>query len=557
VGFSAIGLGRMVAQRGFAANGNGASDPYQGTTSVVPTIMAGIKGFSPWSPSAQNRRGAQRFVWLVVQASGVSRFRAVGLGKMVAQASACDAGLQPRRARLRFRSSHWRAPLALSLALLAGCTVGPNYHRPAVDVPSNFRNASPPADEAASLATEKWSMVFQDPELQKLIRTALDQNYDVRIAASRILQAQAQLGITRSDQFPQVDATAGVLGQKITVFGYTASEIQGVFSWNVDLWGQYRRASEAARANLLASEWGRRMVLTTVVANVASTYFQLRELDLELEIAKSTLASRQESLKLTETLESGGATSLLDVRQAEQLVETAAETIPDTERQIATTEDLLSTLLGENPHEIPRGAPLTEQAVPQAIPAGLPSELLERRPDIRQAEEQLIAANAQIGVARAQLFPSLPLTGGGGLESASLASLFTGTAWNFSAPLTQPIFTAGKLRAGVKLAEAQQQQALLTYQQTIQQAFRQVSDALVSYTKYREFREHQQSLTVAAQGAANLSEIRYRGGAASYLEVLTNETNYFAAELNTARALLNERLSLVQIYNTLGGGWES
>ncbi|HEY6347039.1 MAG TPA: efflux transporter outer membrane subunit [Bryobacteraceae bacterium] len=447
------------------------------------------------------------------------------------------------------------APLALCIALLAGCTVGPNYRSPAVDVPTNYRNANQP-DEAASLATEKWWMVFQDPELQKLIRTSLDQNYDVRIAASRILQSQAQLGITRSDQFPQVNATAGVLGQKITVFGYTASEIQGVFSWNVDLWGQYRRATEAARANLLASEWGRKMVLTTIVANVASTYFQLRELDLELEIAKSTLASRQESLKLTETLESGGATSLLDVRQAEQLVETAAETIPETERQIATTEDLLSTLLGQNPHEIPRGAPLTEQSVPQAIPAGLPSELLERRPDIRQAEEQLIAANSQIGVARAQLFPSLPLTGGGGVESSSLASLFTGSAWNFSAPLTQPIFTAGRLRAGVKLAEAQQQQALLTYQQTIQQAFRQVSDALVSYTKYREFAEHQQSLTVAAQGAANLSEIRYRGGAASYLEVLTNETNYFAAELNTARALLNERLSLVQIYNTLGGGWE-
>ena len=220
-------------------------------------------------------------------------------------------------------------------------------------------------------------------------------------------------------------------------------------------------------------------------------------------------------------------------------------------------QDMLSTLLGENPHEIPRGGPLAEQAVPQAIPAGLPSELLERRPDIRQAEEQLIAANAQIGVARAQMFPSLPLTGGGGVESSSLASLFTGSAWNFSAPLTQPIFNAGRLRAGVKLAEAQQQQALLTYQQTIQQAFRQVSDALVSYTKYREFREHQQSLTAAAQGAANLSEIRYRGGAASYLEVLTNETNYFAAELNSARALLNERLSLVQIYNALGGGWES
>jgi multidrug efflux system outer membrane protein len=285
-------------------------------------------------------------------------------------------------------------------------------------------------------------------------------------------------------------------------------------------------------------------------------YFQLRELDLELLIAKNTLASRQESLQLTDTLERGGATSLLDVRQAEQLVETAAESIPETERQIAAMEDMLSTLLGENPHDIPRGLAITEQSVPGAVPVGLPSELLERRPDIRQAEQQLIAANAQIGVARAQFFPSLPLTGAGGVESSSLASLFAGSAWSFAVPVTQPIFTAGRLRSNLKLAEAQQQQALLTYQQTIQQAFRQVSDALIAFTKYRQFREHQDLLTTAAQGAANLSEIRYRAGAASYLEVLTNETNSFAAELNLARARLNERLALVEVYNALGGGWE-
>jgi multidrug efflux system outer membrane protein len=389
-----------------------------------------------------------------------------------------------------------------------------------------------------------------------LIRTAIAQNYDVRVAASRILQAQAQVGIARSAQFPQASGTGGYMGQKIPAFGFAAFELQGVFSWNIDFWGQYRRATEAARASMLASEWNRNQVLSTVVANVASSYFQLRELDLELEIAKRTLGSRQESLQLTNTLERGGATSLLDVRQAEQLVETAAETIPDAERQISALEDLLSTLLGENPHDIPRGLPLIEQPVPMAIPAGLPSELLERRADIRDAEQQLIAANAQIGVARAQFFPTLPLTGAGGFESTNLAGLFTGTAWNFSAPLTQPIFTAGRLRSNLKLAEAQQQQALLTYQQTIQQAFQQVSDALISYTKYREFREHQDLLTTAAQQAASLSETRYRGGAASYLEVLTNETNYFSAELNLARARLNERQALVQIYQALGGGWE-
>lgn len=440
------------------------------------------------------------------------------------------------------------------MALLAGCTVGPNYHRPAIDVPASYRNAEP--SSAPSLGSEKWWTLFQDTELQKLIRAALAQNYDVRIAASRILQAQAQVASTRSQQFPQVNATAGYLGQKIPAFGFAAFELQGAFSWNIDFWGQYRRATEAARANLLASDWNRDLVLSTVVQNAATAYFQLRELDLELDIAKNTLSSRKESLQLTDTLERGGAASLLDVRQAEQLVETAAETIPDAERQIAMQEDLLSTLMGENPHDIPRGLPLTQQPIPESIPAGLPSELIERRPDIRQAEQQLIAANAQIGVARAQFFPTLPLTGGGGAESSKLASLFLGAAWNFSAPITEPIFTAGKLRANLKLAQAQQQQALLTYQQTIQQAFRQVSDALISFAKSREFREHQDLLTTAAHDAADLSEVRYRGGASSYLEVLTNETNYFAAQLNQARARLDERLSVVQIYNALGGGWE-
>jgi multidrug efflux system outer membrane protein len=447
------------------------------------------------------------------------------------------------------------AVVITALLGLAGCTVGPNYRRPKVTVPETYRNAEQPSG-TPSIGSEKWWEIYQDPKLEDLIHTALAQNYDVRIAATRVLQAQAQLGITRSEQFPQGSAAAGYSGQKIPSFGFTAFQLQGIFSWNIDFWGQYRRATEAARANLLAADWNRNLVLSTAVANVATAYFQLRELDLELDIAKRTLASRRESLQLTTTLERGGATSLLDVRQAEQLVETAAETIPETERQIAVFEDTLSTLTGDNPHGIERGLPLTEQKVPESIPAGLPSELIERRPDIREAEQQLIAANAQIGVARAQLFPTLPLTGAGGAESTKLASLFSGTAWNFSAPLTQPIFNAGRLRSNVKLAEAQQQQALLTYQQTIQQAFRQVSDALISSAKYRQFREHQDLLTTAAQGAASLSETRYRGGAASYLEVLTNETNYFAAELNLARARLNERLALVQVYNALGGGWQ-
>ncbi len=451
-----------------------------------------------------------------------------------------------------------RAAIAVAAILaLAGCTVGPNYRRPAVSIPPAYRNADQPPG-TPSIADEKWWTLFQDPELQTLIRTALRQNYDVRIAASRILQAQAALGIARSQQFPAVSGAAGYTGQKIPSFAFAAAGLQAIFSWNIDFWGEYRRATEAARANLLASEWNRNLVLSTVVADVASAYFQLRELDLELEIAKRTYASRQQSLQLTQTLERGGAAGLLDVRQAEQLVETAAGTIPETERQIAVQEDLISTLTGENPHGIPRGLRITEQPLPPEIPPGLPSELIERRPDIRDSEAQLMAANAEIGVARAQFFPSLPLTGAGGLESTRLARLFSGAsdAWSFSAQVSQPIFTAGRLRSNLRLAQAQQQQALLSYQQTIQQAFRQVSDALISYTKFRQFREHQERLTTAAEGAANLSEMRYRGGAASYLEVLTNETNYFSAELNLARARLDERLSLVQVYNALGGGWQ-
>ncbi|MDQ2775240.1 MAG: efflux transporter outer membrane subunit [Acidobacteriota bacterium] len=448
------------------------------------------------------------------------------------------------------------------LLILAGCTVGPNYQRPKVTVPGDYRNQS--ADQPAtaeSLGDEKWWTVFHDEELQKLIRTALQQNYDVRTAAARILQAQAQLTITRSGQFPTFSGQAGFTSERIPGFGISADilALEGAGSWTPDFWGQYRRATEAARANLLATEWSRRQVLSTVVETVATAYFELGELDLELQIARRTLASRQESLKLTQTLSNGGAVPLLDVRQAEQLVETAASVIPDTERQISQQEDLLSTLLGENPHDIPRGLKLTEEPVPATVPAGLPSKLLERRPDIRQAEQQLVSANAEIGVARAQLFPSLPLTGSGGIASTSLASLFSTGAgvWNFSAPITQPFFNAGRLRANVRYSEAVQQQYVLNYRQVIQQAFRQVSDSLTALTKYRQTREHQELLTAAAQDAVRLSDLRYRGGVTSYLESLTNETNYFAAQLNLARAQLQERLSLVQVYTALGGGWQS
>jgi outer membrane protein, multidrug efflux system len=454
--------------------------------------------------------------------------------------------------------------------LLAGCLVGPNYKRPPLEAPGAYRGdsqASIARSDAASepLGDEKWWEVFQDPVLQQLIRTAIEQNYDLRIAASRVLQAQAQVGITRADQFPTVSAGAEAFSERnpkissaFPSYEANAGEVDLAVVWNLDFWGKYRRQTEAARASLLASQWGQRAVLATLVSNVASAYFTLRELDLALDVSKKTLVARQDSLRLTSVLAKHGSASALDLRQSEPLVYTAAETIPDLERQIALQENSLSILLGRNPGPIPRGRPLTEQPNPPAIPVGLPSELLERRPDIREAEATLVAANAEIGVAKAAFFPSISLTGTAGYESFAFNNLFTHSQrmWNGAASLTQPVFAAGALRAGKRLAEAQEQEMLLTYQQTIMNAFQQVSNSLIAYRKGREFREQQELLTTAAEDADRLSKILYEHGGASYLQVLISENNDLAAELNLAQAELNERLALIQIYNALGGGWQ-
>ena len=454
--------------------------------------------------------------------------------------------------------------LSLVLIVLSGCMVGPDYKKPGVDVPETYRGSTKAETESVSLGSEKWWEVFEDPELRKLITTALEQNYDVQIAAARILQAQAQLGITQADQFPTISAGANVTNQRysqsgpIPAFKVTQEKVGLSGSWTLDFWGQYRRATEAARAELLASEWARQEVISTLVANVAAGYFQLRELDLELEISKGTLSSRQESLKLTSLLETHGFNSMLDVRQSEQLVYTASTQVPDLERRIAQQENFLSTLLGKNPGDIPRGLALTEQPHAPDVPAGLPSSLLERRPDIRQAEANLIAANARIGVAKAAFFPQISLTGSAGFQSEQLSDLFSGPAgiWSVVGALAQPIFEAGRISSGVKLAEAEKEEMLLTYKRTIQGAFRDVSDALVAYGKNREFRVEQEKLRNAAQDSARLSNLRFSSGETDYLEVLTNETNYFSAELGLAQARLNELLALVQIYRALGGGWQ-
>jgi multidrug efflux system outer membrane protein len=464
-----------------------------------------------------------------------------------------------------------KAVIILLLAgAAAGCTVGPDYKRPIVTVPDTYRGAAPlepTAPDAVSIGDQAWWDLFQDEQLQELIRTALQQNFDMRIAATRILQARAQLGTTRADQFPTVDAGASASrtrAPKSTVpfpldpYQINDFQLTASVAWEIDFWGKFRRATEAARASLLASEWGRRAVATSLISQVASAYFEMRAFDRQLDVATRTLSSRRESLRLTEISASGGATSLVDVRQAEQLVFNAAATISDLERQIAQQENYISVLLGRNPSDVPRGATLEQQAHVPEVPVGLPSALLERRPDVREAEQLLVAANANIGVARAAYFPQISLTGNGGVQSAALSSLFTTPAglWSFGAGLTQPIFNAGRTRSRVALSKAQQEEAVLAYQQTIQQSLREVSDALVGYRKGRDFREQLQLLNRAAADARRLADIRYRGGATSYLELLDSDTRMFSAELGVTQAELSELLSLVQVYRALGGGWK-
>jgi multidrug efflux system outer membrane protein len=451
------------------------------------------------------------------------------------------------------------------LLLLNGCTLGPKYKRPTPPVPDTFRGSAADAGAAnQSLGDEKWWTVFQDPQLQALIREALAQNYDIRIAAVRVLQAHAALGITRADQFPTISAGASATNERFPrtrvtpAFETSPLQVNLGLAWELDFWGKFRRATEAARAELLATEWGQKAVVSGLVSSVATAYFQLLELDSEMEISRRALDSRKESLRLVEIREKGGTTSMMDVRQSEQLVYTASASIPDLERRIEQQENLISLLLGRNPGVVKRGMSLIDNVVPPEVPAGVPSSLLSRRPDIQSAEQSLIAANARIGVAKAAYFPQITLTGLAGFQSAALTSLFTGPAglWSFGGQLAQPLFTAGKIRSGVRLTEAQKQEAVLIYQQSIQQAFREVSDSLVAYRKNREFREQEALLTNSAGDATHLADSRYRGGVTSYLEVLDSDSRYFDAQLGLAQAQLNERLALVQLYNALGGGWQ-
>jgi multidrug efflux system outer membrane protein len=464
-----------------------------------------------------------------------------------------------------------RRLLACSLALLAGgCALGPNYKRPAVPTPPAWREI--PAAEADSLANTPWWELFDDPQLQELVKIALQENKDLKIAVERIEEARARYGFTRADLFPSVDlnGTAGRLrfngstllhvpegettgdGTETPIYAASAD-----VSWEIDFFGRIRRATEAQRALLLGTEEARRSTVLTLVADVAQSYLELRAFDLQLEVARRTLESRREYLGLARDRFEGGLTPEVDMRQAEAELHRIEAIAFDLERLIALKENELAVLLGRNPQNIPRGRAVTDQKVPATVPAGLPAALLDRRPDIRVAEQRLAAATADIGQAKALLFPRIALTGSFGFTSTELDTLFDGPskAWNIVGNLLQPVFNAGKNRRRVEVTESQQRQTLYEYERTIIQAFREVEDSLVSYRKTGEQQIAQNARVTAERKVLELAEMRYRGGVAAYLEVLDAQRSLFGAELDQTQTIGIHLVSLVQVYKALGGGW--
>jgi NodT family efflux transporter outer membrane factor (OMF) lipoprotein len=465
------------------------------------------------------------------------------------------------------------AVVVILSSFLTGCAIGPNYKRPVVQTPAQYRQPVPVtgAPDKASLADVAWSSLFHDEVITNLVKTALVQSYDLQAAAQRVLEARAQVGVTRSQLAPQVTASASFTASRLASIGsfnfipaganlatsYTQAGLN--LSWELDVWGRIRRLTESARAQYLAQDEARHAVISSLIADVITTYLTMRELDLELQIAHKTEEIGENGLKLTKLRLERGVSTGLDVRQAEQLLYTATAQIAATERAIAETENSLNVLLGQNPGEVPRGKPLLDLAGPSTVPPGLPSDLLERRPDIRQAEQNLIAANAQIGAAKALFFPQISLTSFFGAQSRALTELFTAPArdQNISPAAVLPLFNAGQLLNNLHLTEAQQRETVANYRKVIQTAFQEVSSALADYQKNREQRSQEELLVKALQQTDELATLRYRGGLDSYLQVLDAQRNEFSGELTLAQLRKNELLSVVQLYRALGGGWQN
>jgi multidrug efflux system outer membrane protein len=461
--------------------------------------------------------------------------------------------------------------LCAAACVAAGCTtLGPDYSRPDPGLPAVYRgaDAAPPAAASdQSFGALQWWSVFPDPDLQALIRTALEQNYDLRVAVQRILQAQANVTVAGSLPYPTV---GGALSAPYTSYSSSdlppgaadssfAPQIGLGAAWEIDFWGKFKRNSESAWAELLAAEDARYAVMATLVSDVGQAYLSLRALDLTLEISRRTVTSRTQSVDLVQARLDGGVAGILDLRQAETLYYSATKTIPEIQRQIEETENRINVLLGRNPGPIPRGRSLDQQVAAPALPSGLPLDLLTRRPDIREAEQRLISANAQIGVAKADLYPRVTISGFGGAGTATVSGSNFGPYWIFSVlpEITVPIFNMGRLQANVDFNEAEANAAGLRYQQTLRQALREVSDALVAIRKRQEFRQQQELLVKALSDASEVAKLRYEGGVSSYLEVLDTERQYFDAEIALVEAKRDESLSVVQLYRALGGGWQS
>jgi len=438
-----------------------------------------------------------------------------------------------------------------------GCMVGPNYKRPDVPAPPQFR-AGEPQPTQSSLGETKWFDLFQDDTLRGLIKEALQGSYDIRIAAQRVIEAQGQLMATRSTLFPQLNgqASADRIGVNSPI--ESSAGAFGVASWEIDLFGKLRRATEAARADLLAIEENRKAVMQVLVAQVASAYFDLREYDAEIEYVVESIGTRQESVKLVTSREQGGVGSMLEVDQAKTLVQSAQANLAQLERTREQTENIINFLLGKPPGPITRGKSLVDQSLPPQVPAGIPSSLLERRPDIRSAEEQLVAANARVGVAKAAFYPSINLTAAGGVQTTDLLGVIgrTGPAFNMTGVVDLPIFDAGRRSANYKTAKAQREALLINYQRTINGAFQDVSNALVGYQKNREYTSSQALLAETLRDQTRLATQRYEGGVSSYLEVLDSERQRLTAEQQLAQARRDVLTSLVELYKALGGGWQ-
>jgi multidrug efflux system outer membrane protein len=464
------------------------------------------------------------------------------------------------------------ALLLVSMLLLGSrpYVVAQQSQRPTVQKPGTFRGDTRTQPDAQSIANLKWFELFQDQRLQDLIREALTYNYDLRQAVARIDAARANYGITRADQFPTIGASGDVSNQRLSRSGAFdlpkpakrdrsfGSVLLNLLTFELDIWGRLRKATAAAKADLLASEEIRLAVITTLVSDVASSYFALREFDYELDISHRTLTSRQESLRIIKLRQSQGIATMLEVRQAEELVYDATEVIPALEQSIQQTENFLSYLTGKNPGAIARGLSLTENTLPPEVPPGLPSDLIERRPDIRAAENSLVAANARISVAKKAFFPRISLTAFLGFESGQLTELFSGSrnVWNVFGEITQPIFTGGRLKSNVRLTQAERDFLLIDYQKTIQSAFREVSDSLIAYQKTREVRTQRALLVETLRDRTRLSYLRYTGGVATLLDYLDADRELFEAERSLALARRDELLSVVQLYKALGGGWQ-